>query len=121
MIHGLVKAISSLVCSIDRLGETQSTQTILHRIEQKVNNIMSKISDFAAAQTAFQDRLDTAVAGLTQDVQTLNDKITELQNSSGEITPEDQALLDAIQERSSVIATKLEALDTLTPPPAPPA
>jgi len=90
-----------------------------HDLKEMEKNIMSAISDFAAKQTAFNDRLDQSVAGLTQDVRTLNDKITELQNSAGTITPEDQALLDAIQARSETIATKLEALDALTPPPPP--
>ena len=80
---------------------------------------MSAISEFAAKQNAFNDRVDAAVTGLTEDVQTLNDKIVELQNTPGTITPEDQALLDAIQARSEGIATKLEALDALTPPKPP--
>jgi len=46
----------------------------------------------------------------------LNDKITELQNSQGQITPGDQALLDDLQVAGNVLADKLEALDNLTPP-----
>ena len=80
---------------------------------------MSSISDFAAVQHAYQDRLDTAVNDLKGDVKTLNDKITALQNSAGTITPADQAMLDNIQARSLEITTKLEALSALTPP-APP-
>lgn len=78
------------------------------------------ISDFAVKQNEFNDRQDAAVAGLTGDVQTLNDKITELQNSAGTITPEDQALLNDIQARGEAITAKLEALDALTPPKVPP-
>lgn len=76
--------------------------------------LMSKISDFATAQNAFNDQIDAAVTGLQGDIQALNDKITELQNSPGEITPEDQALLDTLQTRAEGIATKLTALDALT-------
>lgn len=94
-------------------------EQIENRITEKLNTIMSKISDFATALNAFNDQMDTAVQGLTDDVKTLNDKITELQNSSGAITPEDQASLDAIQARAKVIADKLTALDALTPPPPP--
>lgn len=78
------------------------------------------ISDFAAKMKTFTDRMDTAVTGLQGDVKTLNDKITELQNSSGSITPEDQALLDDIEARAGSITDKLDALDALTPPAAPP-
>ena len=78
--------------------------------------IMSAISDFAVKQTAFNDRINNAIAGLVGDVQLLNDKITELQNSQGQITPGDQTLLDELQVAGNVLADKLEALDNLTPP-----
>lgn len=81
---------------------------------------MSAISDFAAKQQQFNSRMDAAVDGLTQDVATMNAKILELQNTSGAITPEDQALLDELQARGEAISAKLEALDGMTPP-APPA
>ena len=80
---------------------------------------MSKISEFATAQNAFNDRIDVAVTGLQGDVQALNDEIAKLQASAGEVTPEDQASLDAIQARAETITTKLEALDALTPPKPP--
>jgi hypothetical protein len=77
---------------------------------------MSAISDYAAKANAFNDRIDSAVTGLQGDVQALNDTITKLQNSAGTVTPEDQALLDQLQARAETIATKVEALDALTPP-----
>lgn len=80
---------------------------------------MSAISEFAARQTAFNDRQDAAVQGISDDVAELKAEIEKLQNTQGTITAEDQALLDSIQARSEAIATKLEALDALTPP-APP-
>ena len=93
----------------------------IHEIKELKESIMSAISDFAAAQKAFQDRMDTAVTDLQGDVKNLGDQITALQNSQGGITPEDQALLDGIQTRASTIADKLDALDSLTPPVVPPA
>lgn len=94
------------------------TKQDLKELESK---IMSAISDFAAKMQAHQSKIDTAVSGLTEDVKNLNDKITALQNSAGQISPEDQALLDQIETQGDAIATKLEALDGLTPPAAPPA
>lgn len=82
---------------------------------------MTAIADFSTAVSAFFDRQDTAIADLQGDIKFLSDKITELQNSAGQITPEDQALLDAIQTRVSTAADKLDALDALTPPALPPA
>ena len=81
---------------------------------------MSAIADFATKMSAFQDRMDTAVADLQGDVKSLNDQIAALQASQGAITPSDQALLDGIQARASTVADKLAALDALTPP-VPPA
>ena len=62
---------------------------------------MSAISDFATKQNAHNDAIDAAVSGLTGDVKNLQDQIAKLQASQGQITPEDQALLDAIDARSS--------------------
>jgi len=77
---------------------------------------MSAISDFATKQNAFNDRIDAAVTGVQADVKFLQDTIDKLQNSPGTITPEDQALLDQLDARADAVATKLEALDALTPP-----
>lgn len=79
------------------------------------------ITAYVEAQTAINDQQDAAVDGLVADIKFLNDKITELQNSPGQITPQDQALLDAIQQRARVTADKLGALDALTNPEPPPA
>lgn len=80
---------------------------------------MSAIKDFAEKVNAYHAKIDTAITGLTEDVATLKAKIEELQNTPGAITPEDQALLDAIQSQLEAVATKLEALDALTPPKTP--
>ncbi len=81
---------------------------------------MAGIKDYVTATTAFFDRQDAAIAGLQGDVKFLNDTILALQNSPGTLTPEDQASLDALQSRAQVVADKLDALDSLTPPVAPP-
>jgi uncharacterized phage infection (PIP) family protein YhgE len=98
----------------------EELRRIRHEIQELKDSIMSAISDFATAQTAFQDRMDTAVAGLQGDVKNLTDQISALQASTGTITPADQALLDGIQARASTITDKLAALDALTPPVLPP-
>src|SRR5678815_72093 len=57
-------------------------------LKETERKLMSAISEFAAKQAAFNTQVSTAidgavasVTGLTEDIQTLNDKITELQNS----------------------------------------
>ena len=80
---------------------------------------MSAISEFAAKQDAFNNRLGAAIDGIVADVASLNAKIEELQNTQGQITPEDQALLDSLQAKGEQLATALEAVDALTPPVVP--
>lgn len=77
---------------------------------------MSAISDFAAAQNAVNEQIDTAVTGLTGDIKNLTETIAKLQGSPGVLTPEDQALLDALQTRVKAVADRLSALDAITPP-----
>lgn len=104
--------------------------------QRNQRNIMSAISEYAGRVQAHLDNissavdgLGTAVAGVGKDVLWLKDKIAELQNSNGGISPEDQALLDAIEARVGTlainvgaVATAAQQLDAATDsaPPAPP-
>lgn len=78
------------------------------------------IKAFAEKQTAFNTRHNAGLTDLEGDIKALNDKIIELQNTQGSITPEDQALLDDIQAKSEANVTKVEALAAQTPPVVPP-
>lgn len=80
---------------------------------------MSVFSDFAAKQKAHNDAVSAAIDGITADIQALNDKITELQNSSGTVTPEDQALIDELVASGDALQAKAQALDDMTPPVVP--
>lgn len=95
---------------------------------------MSAISDYAEKQKAFNarqaaaiDGLVAGVGGLTEDVAGLNKKISDLQNSSGGVTPEDAATINDLETSGEALATRLEgvstalaALDAQTPPTVPP-
>lgn len=100
----------------DKLGDHHRH---LLKILQNQEKIMSAISEYAAKQNVHNDKMDTAIADLIVDVKSLNDKIAELQNTAGQVTQEDQALLDALEVRGASIADKLDALDAQTPPPVP--
>lgn len=112
----LSEQISDLAAAIRSMPRPATKQDL----DQMEKRIMSKISDYAAQVNATFDKIDASVTGLQGDVKNLTDQIAALQNSPGTITPEDQALLDGIQTRASSIADKLNALDAITPPPAPP-
>lgn len=77
---------------------------------------MSTISEFAAKQNEYNNKIGVAIDGLVGDVNGLKDLIKKLQDSAGKVTPEDQALLDNLDARTKDVADKLSALDDLTPP-----
>lgn len=70
--------------------------------------------------TTYLDKIDKGIDGVSGDVTELNKLIAQLQSTQGQLTPEDQTLLDQIEARGLAAGTKIEALDALTPPPAPP-
>lgn len=101
------------------LSLSRQISRLNHNLNYKFQLLMSKVSDFASAVQAHLDRQDTAITALQGDVANLEAQIAALQNSTGEISAADQALLDGIQSRVSQISDKLDALDALTPPVAP--
>lgn len=114
----LVESINALAHELceDRRSRGSDNNAVLYRIAQLEIHIMSKISEFADKQKTFNDQVGAAIDGISADIKGLNDKITELQNSAGTVTPEDQALLDDLQARGQVLADKAAALDAATPP-----
>lgn len=75
---------------------------------------MSVISDFAARVAEKFATIDTNVEGINDDITWLKAKIEQLQNSTGVISAEDQAALDAIEARIGGLATKVADLNAVT-------
>lgn len=94
---------------------------------------MATYAEQLQALNAYFDRDDAAMTKIAQsipavvaDVKFLKDTITKLQNSAGQVTPEDQGLIDQLQARANAAATRTEqlatdikALDDATPPEVP--
>lgn len=76
---------------------------------------MSKVSDFAQQEGAKLTEIQGAVGSIATGVKNLDDLINQLQNTPGEITPEDQALLDQIQAQSNDLLAQVQAIDTAAP------
>lgn len=130
-LHELHKAFTAAAVA---LVNNNNILLKLDRLEINIMTLKEAFSKFVVDQTAFNQRQATAIdsivaseAGLTGDVAELNRIITELQNSAGEVTPEDQALIDqlvaaseAATAKAEAVAAALKALDEQTPPAVPP-
>ena len=77
------------------------------------------IAAFATKQREYNDRLSTAINGVSTDISGMKALIDQLQNNPGPISAEDQAILDQLQAMSEDAVTRMEAVDALTPPSAP--
>ena len=97
----------------------KAIQQQLTALTQKVEHLMSAITDFAAKVNGYFDKQDAAVADIVTEMKDLNDQIAKLQGTSGAITPEDQALLDGVQARAASVTDKVAALDTIVKPVVP--
>ena len=81
---------------------------------------MSALSDFADRVDAQFTAIGNSVDGVQADVVALKQAITDLQNSPGAITPEDQARLNDIEAKAAALAAKVSALDDQTENPPQP-
>lgn len=82
-------------------------------------NYKEAFHQVTARQKEFNDRNEESIRGLAGDIAEMQRLITQLQESAGDVTPEDQATIDALQNASDSIAGRFKALDDLTPPAAP--
>lgn len=89
-----------------------------HDVIESEKRLMKAVEDFAAAQTALLAKLGSAVDGVTGDVAGLKARIEELL-ASQDLTPEDKARLQGINDATQALADRLEALDAATPPVTP--
>lgn len=115
----LADAIVLLTCELKEIRNDKHN-AILQRLAQLENKIMTAIETYGQAVNTAFDKIGTAVDGVASDVKWLKDEILKLQNTPGPISASDQAILDGIQARAEAVVAKVEALDSLTVPPATP-
>ena len=94
-------------------GAEIATKADLHKWKEQ---IMSAISNYTDEVNTKFTEIGTSVDGIVADVASLKATIDALQNSSGAITPADQALLDQSQAKVAALANRLKALDEATAP-----
>lgn len=70
---------------------------------------MSKITDYADKANGYNDRLDAAITRLTAEIQATKDLVEKLKNQS-EMTPEEQAALQALESRGLATSNRIEGV-----------
>jgi chromosome segregation ATPase len=119
----------------ETLEELRHVRREIKELKEIMASYSEALTAFITQQNAFNQKISdgidaasTSLDGVSADVKNLNDQIAALQNSSGQVTSQDQAIIDAAQAAGAALQTKLtafdaaiEALNALTPPVAPPA
>ncbi len=117
----LAEAISHLTCAVRESTEQRKQDCAVScAINKAKEEIMEAIQSFATRVTEKFNAIGTSVDGIVEDITDLKQQITDLQNSPGKLTPEDQTALDNIETLAGSTADKVAALDAATTkPPVP--
>ena len=118
LVHVLHEGIEQRKTEFDLLKSLSGLAT-KQDLETFVNKIMSAISDFAAAQAAFNADVSADLDTIQTAITALNAQITTLQNSPGPISPADQATLNDLQTAGLALQSKADSLAGKTPPVVP--
>lgn len=108
-IHNLVQGHGEV---LERI-ESRQIET-----ERKLHHLMSQVTDWAAKEQADLTAISITLDGVVTGIAALDTLITNFQNSTGTLSAEDQAALDAIVSASDALVTKAGAISVA--PPAPP-
>lgn len=74
---------------------------------------MSHISEFAANLNAYNDKMESVLTEIQEDIKNLNDQITGLHND--DLDQSDKDLLSALSLRCKTILEKVDSINSLTP------
>lgn len=89
------------------------------QINERLDNIMSQITDFATATNNVLAKISSDVDSIGVDIAALNAQIAAFNNSPGTLSATDQAALDSISAAATALQNKADALvvpATVTPP-----
>mgnify|MGYP001557847213 CR=1 FL=1 len=84
-------------------------------LNQKLDTLMATVQEKLTLVQGQLDTITSAVDGITGDVASLKAQILALQNSLGQLTPEQEAAFDAVIATMTSLATRTAALDAETP------
>ncbi len=86
-------------------------------ITNQITHMANELDTYIASQKEANDKINTAITGVSGDVAGLKKRIDDLIAQQGDVITNDQkALLQELSQSAGAIVTKLEALDASTPP-----
>lgn len=85
--------------------------------------LMSAIDDalkaYAATQKTWNAEIKDDLNAISDKIATLQTTISQLQDSAGKVTPEDQAIIDDLQAKAADLGAQAGGVAGKTPPPPP--
>lgn len=96
-----------------------SHRELSRRLTHLGEQIMSVIADFAAKQKTWNAEIKDDLTAISANLATLQTTISQLQDSAGKVTPEDQAIIDDLQAQAADLGAQADVVAGKTPP-APP-
>ncbi len=97
-------------------------EELLNELRQGQQNLMSKVTDFAAQEANDLAAMNTKVDAIITGIGELDTLIKNLEATLpvDTLTPESQAALDALTTARAALVLKVSGIDTTAPVPAPP-
>lgn len=92
--------------------DVKRLETLIMTLQEAFRAYAVKRDEYDTRQEVSTDVLTESLVGLTGDVKGLKDEIKKLNESAGEVTPEDAASITRIQERAERLTVRLETAST---------
>src|SRR2546426_7808809 len=93
-------------------GWLPATKSGLKSLEEKIETLMSQITDWAAQEEADITEIKGTLDGIVAGIAALDDIIIKWQNSPGTLSTADQAALDNVQSLVKDLKAKSAAIST---------
>lgn len=83
----------------------------LNRLEERIRHMNAQLQSFATAAQNTLNKVNADLDAIVSGITALNDKIQALQNSQGQLGPDDQEALDGIVAQAQALADKADAIE----------
>ena len=86
---------------------------------ERLNTMAQDLKEYIANQRDYNNKMGEAINEIADDVKRQGELITQIQNSPGRLSAEDQTALDELEASSKDLVARLKVVNELNPPPVP--